>query len=254
MPMIFLGHAAYFNPARSEVFTMGSGNRFALPALLTLALGVMLCLLSPSIVAQNAGDSAQPKLTDPVTITVGQWLEARVTQELLTLPYPYRASVSILPGPVVKVTFTSNTLAEVPDDALGAYRDAVVAVAKRCGFAGFRPSNVVFAAQAAAQDRVALMSQPYVPTRRAWAGMALNAALAAAIAAEGRRMTGTVLPDGRVAITMYDIPQSTSGLMMARVADRVNAALAPVVPGFSAADISISTAVTPVVTPSQGYQ
>ncbi|MGC8833007.1 MAG: hypothetical protein ACP5R4_03050 [Armatimonadota bacterium] len=209
---------------------------------------VYFLALQTSSIAQPAG--AQRELSSPVTITLSQWLEVKLAQELLLLPYPYKPSVSISEGPKVRVNFAYQPLMEIPGPAQDAYKQAVLAFMRRNGFAGFSPSDVTLSGAERQTDRTALLSQSFPLTRRKWSELVLSAVLGASTAAEGRRMTGAVLPDGRVNIVLYDAPQSTSAVIIQRVTDRVVQALSEIIPGFSGIDVVWSTATTPVVSSS----
>jgi len=208
-----------------------------------------LCLLAlkASCSAQTA---AEPKLSDPAPVTLAQWLEARIAIDSQLLPYPYKCAVAVAQGPIVRLTFVQHSLAEVPAVAQEAYRQAAVAVMRRYGFSSFTGAGVVLAGTERRDERSALMAQSFSPTRRDWAELALYGALAASIAAEGRRLSGAVLPDGKVSVVLYDAPQSTGQPVLNRIADRVVQALSPLIPGFTRADVTFSSVTTPAITSS----
>jgi hypothetical protein len=206
-------------------------------------------LIAPRL-SLSAPADPQRDLNSPVTITLSQWLEVKLAQELLLLPYPYKASAAVSEGPKVRVNFAYQSLGEIPAPVQEAYRQAIVAFMRRNGFAEFSPSDVLISGAERQADRAALLAQSLPLTRQKWSELVLSAVLSASIAAEGRRMTGAVLPDGRVNIVLHDAPQSTSAVIIQRVTERVVQALSEVIPGFSAADVVWSTATTPVVSSS----
>lgn len=215
--------------------------------MLTAAVICLTALAAPSS-AQNA---AEPKLSDPAPVTMAQWLEARIALDIQLLPYPYKCAVSVSQGPTVRLTFVQHSTAEVPPSVQEAYRQTAAAAMRRNGFPSFTPAAVALAGAERKDDRAALMAQSFAPTRRDWAELALYGALAASIAAEGRRLSGAVLPDGKVVLVLYDVPQSTGQPVLNRIADRVVQTLSPYIPGFSRADITFSYATTQAVTSSR---
>lgn len=212
------------------------------------ALVLFLTALTAPTSAQNA---AEPKLSDPAPVTMAQWLEARIALDIQLLPYPYKCAVSVSQGPTVRLTFVQHSTTEVPPPVQEAYRQTAAAAMRRNGFVSFTPAAVTLAGAERRDDRSALMAQGFTPTRRDWAEIALYGALAASIAAEGRRLSGTVLPDGKVVLVLYDAPQSTGQPVLNRIADRVVQTLSPYIPGFSRADITFSHATTQAVTSSR---
>ncbi|MGQ9523426.1 MAG: hypothetical protein ACUVTZ_01170 [Armatimonadota bacterium] len=214
----------------------------------TVRWTVCVLLLAGLAVPTAAQTAAEPKLSDPAPITMAQWLEARIALDLQLLPYPYRCTVAVGEGPTVRIVFVQHSLTEVPASVQDAYRQAVVSAMRRHGFASFTSASVAFSSAERKGDRFALMAQSFTPTRRDWAELALYGALAASIAAEGRRLSGAVLPDGRVSLVLYDAPQSTGQPVLNRIADRVVQALSPFIPGFSRADITFTSGTTSAVT------
>lgn len=210
---------------------------------------VFLCLSALTVPASGQ-TAAEPKLSDPAPVTIAQWLEARIALDIQLMPYPYKCTAAVAQGPTVRLTFVQHTLAEVPPAVQEAYKQTAASTMRRNGFPSFTPGAVTLAGTERRDDRSALMAQGFIPTRRDWAEIALYGALAASIAAEGRRLSGTVLPDGRVSLILYDAPQSTGQPVLNRIADRVVQALSPYIPGFSRGDISFSSATTQAVTSS----